>query len=187
MLSPLPRHSDGRYCLAQSVPSYQPSLKGSSGRPVHLPFRGLLGVHSRYGLHTRAATIFRDTLHRRLQPLRYLHRCSGCFRREHFTGWAFHPLEQHRLFTAHTLSRPTFSRRCSMQGGHAEGRRFTIGMRDAAKVRQYQAGEDVENRCLAGTCAIPTPREFAVECIGEVLAVGVAKRGRAASVDTTAA
>jgi len=37
------------------------------------------------------------------------------------------------------------------------------------------------------TCAIPTPRKFAVERIGEVLAVGVAKRGRAASVNATAA
>src|SRR5215831_17721064 len=34
----------------------QPSPKGSSGRPAHRPFRGLLGVHSRYGLHTRAVT-----------------------------------------------------------------------------------------------------------------------------------
>jgi hypothetical protein len=33
-----------------------------SGRPAHRPFRGLLGVHSRYGLHTRAVTVFRDTL-----------------------------------------------------------------------------------------------------------------------------
>jgi hypothetical protein len=36
--------------------SYQPSPKGLSGRPAHRPFRGLLSVHSRYGLHTRAAT-----------------------------------------------------------------------------------------------------------------------------------
>jgi hypothetical protein len=35
---------------------YQPSPKGLSGRPAHCPFRGLLGVHSRYGLHTRAVT-----------------------------------------------------------------------------------------------------------------------------------
>ena len=26
------------------------------------PIQGLLGVHSRYGLHTRAVTVFRDTL-----------------------------------------------------------------------------------------------------------------------------
>jgi hypothetical protein len=29
----------------------------SSGRPAHRPFRGLLGVHSRCGLHTRAVTM----------------------------------------------------------------------------------------------------------------------------------
>src|SRR5205807_8668699 len=65
---------------------YQPSPKGLSGRPAHCPFRGLLGVHSRYGLHTRAVTVFRDTLIRRLQPLRYLHDCSGCFRLERSPG-----------------------------------------------------------------------------------------------------
>jgi hypothetical protein len=30
---------------------------------------------------------------RRLQPFRYLHSCSGCFRLEHFAGWGLHPLE----------------------------------------------------------------------------------------------
>ena len=30
---------------------------------------------------------------RRLQPFRYLHDCSGCFRLEHFAGWDSHPLE----------------------------------------------------------------------------------------------
>ena len=30
---------------------------------------------------------------RRLQPFRYLHDCSGCFRLEHFAGWESHPLE----------------------------------------------------------------------------------------------
>jgi hypothetical protein len=36
--------------------------------------------------------------------LRYLHGCSGCFRRERFAGWSLHPLEQHRLITAHIPS-----------------------------------------------------------------------------------
>src|ERR1700758_619187 len=62
MLSPLPRHSDGRDCFAHSPQSCQPSLIWPSGRPVHRPFRGLLSVHSRYGLHTRAVTVYRDTL-----------------------------------------------------------------------------------------------------------------------------
>ena len=64
--------------LLRSFPQpYQPSPKGSSGRPAHCPFRGLLGVHSRCGLHTRAVT---NSCHanRRLQPLRYLHDCSDC-------------------------------------------------------------------------------------------------------------
>jgi len=48
-------------CSICSLPqSYQPSPIRVSGRPVHRPFRGLLGVHSRYGLHTRTVTVFRD-------------------------------------------------------------------------------------------------------------------------------
>src|SRR3954469_8975575 len=64
MLSPLPRRSGWAYYFAHSPQPYQPSPKGSSGRPAHRPFRGLLGVHSRYGLHTRAVTVYRDTLTR---------------------------------------------------------------------------------------------------------------------------
>ena len=48
--------------MLTSPQSCQPSLIWPSGRPVHRPFRGLLGVHSRYGLHTRAVTVYRDTL-----------------------------------------------------------------------------------------------------------------------------
>ena len=77
------------YCIAHSIQSYQPSPIWQSGRPAQRPFRGLLGVHSRYGLHTRAVTVFRDTLHRRLQPFRCLHNCSGCFRLERLPGGAF--------------------------------------------------------------------------------------------------
>src|SRR3989449_5158757 len=62
MLSPLPRRSVWAYHFAHFTQPYQPSPKGSSGRPAHCPFRGLLGVHSRCGLHTRAVTVYRDTL-----------------------------------------------------------------------------------------------------------------------------
>src|SRR5450755_4033449 len=61
MLSPLPRRSGWASCFAHFTQPCQPSPKGLSGRPAHRPFRGLLGVHSRYGLHTRAVTIYRDT------------------------------------------------------------------------------------------------------------------------------
>src|SRR6266705_1260886 len=60
----------------------------AAGRPAHRPFRGLLGVHLRYGLHTRAVTVFRDTLTRRLQTFRCLHDCSGFFRLERLPGGA---------------------------------------------------------------------------------------------------
>ena len=46
-----------------SIQSYQPSPAQFPGRPAHRPFRGLLSVHSRYGLHTRAVTIYRDKLY----------------------------------------------------------------------------------------------------------------------------
>ncbi len=66
----------------------QPSPEGSPGRPVHRLFRSSLGVHSRYGPHTRAAT---DSWHaptRRLQTFRHLHACPGCFRLKRLPGGA---------------------------------------------------------------------------------------------------
>ena len=51
-----------RIAFAHFTQPYQPSPIWQSGRPAHRPFRGLLGVHSRYGLHTRAVTVYRDTL-----------------------------------------------------------------------------------------------------------------------------
>src|SRR5215472_10182716 len=58
MPSPLPRC--GQWVLhLLSSPLISASRKGCSGRPAHCLFRGLLSVHSRYGLHTRAATLYR--------------------------------------------------------------------------------------------------------------------------------
>ena len=79
-------------------------VRAPQGRPAHRPFRGLLGVHSRYGLHTRAVTVYRDTL-------------SEGF--SHFvtsmtapvaSGWSgcrvgLAPTGKRRLFTAHATSR----------------------------------------------------------------------------------
>ena len=42
--------------FAHLTQPYQPSPKLQSGRSAHRPFRGLLGVHSRCGPHTRAVT-----------------------------------------------------------------------------------------------------------------------------------
>src|SRR5205823_5575777 len=64
---------------------YQPSPIPLSGRPAHRPFRGLLGVYSRCGLHTRAVTKFVTAI-RGLQTFRRLHACPGCFRLERSPG-----------------------------------------------------------------------------------------------------
>ena len=118
MLPPLPRHSDWRHCFAQSIRSYQTSPPRPAGRPVHFTFRGLLSVHSRCGLHTRAATVCRGTLTRRLQPFRYLHSCSGCFRLERLPGgactrWKAPPLHGARRDREYALGgRPT-GHRCT--------------------------------------------------------------------------
>ena len=48
-----------------------------------------------------------DPLHQRLQPLRYLHDCSDCFRLEQIRRVGFAPTEKRRLCTAHAKSGPT--------------------------------------------------------------------------------
>jgi hypothetical protein len=77
----------------------------------------LLGVHSRYGLHTRAVTVYRDTL-------------SEGF--SHFvtsmtapvaSGWSvcrvgFAPTEKRRLLTAHAISRPSVGLPAHCEVGH---------------------------------------------------------------------
>ena len=76
------------------------------GRRPHWSFRGLLNVHSRYGLSARC--IAKAThLSRRLRRFRYLHRRSDSYRLERPScrvGIA--PTEDQHLFTAHTRSDP---------------------------------------------------------------------------------
>src|SRR5580693_5711739 len=104
MLSPLPRRSGWAYQLCSFTQPYQPSPKGLSGRPAHRPFRGLHGVHLRYGLHTRAATVYRDTLS---EGFSYFVTSIAA---PAASGWSgcrvgLAPTEKRRLFTAHTQSR----------------------------------------------------------------------------------
>ena len=87
MPPPLPRCSGRAHSSLKLAHPYQPSPKPLSGRSAHRPFRGLLGVHSRCGLHTRAVTKT-VTVIRRLQTFRLLHACSGCFRLERSPGGA---------------------------------------------------------------------------------------------------
>ena len=97
---------------------YQPSPKGSSGRPAHLTFRGLLGVHSRYGLHTRAVTVYRDTL------IEGFSHFVTSMTAPIASGWSgcrmgLAPTGKRRLITAHTrsvTSRPPIS---ALRKGHS--------------------------------------------------------------------
>ena len=83
----------------------QPSPIPRSGRPAHRPFRGLLGVHSRCGLHTRTVTVCRDRYPKASDTssppclLRLLP--TGAF-----AGRGLHPLEKRRLVTAHVERGP---------------------------------------------------------------------------------
>src|SRR5271156_2185276 len=80
-----PGAADRRTCRSKIAHPYQPSPIPLSGRPAHRPFRGLLGVYSRCGLHTRAVTKFVTAI-RGLQTFRHLHACPGCFRLERSPG-----------------------------------------------------------------------------------------------------
>jgi hypothetical protein len=80
-----PGAADGRTRRSKITHPCQPSPIPLSGRPAHRPFRGLLGVHSRCGLHTRAVTKFVTAI-RGLQTFRHLHACPGCFRLERSPG-----------------------------------------------------------------------------------------------------
>ena len=73
-------------------------IGGDVGLPLH---RSGLSPHTPCrspGALTRVAacTLARSpivTANRRLQPFRYLHDCSDCFRLERIAGWDLHPLE----------------------------------------------------------------------------------------------
>src|SRR5271168_1540995 len=67
-----------------------------SGLSPHTPCRSP-GALTRVAARTFARSPIRDPLYRRLQPFRYLHDCSGCFRLERLAGRGLHPLESAAL------------------------------------------------------------------------------------------
>src|SRR6516165_4027667 len=79
------------------------------GRRPHQSFRGLLDVHSRYGLSARRPA-YTGRLSRRLRRFRYLYRRSDSYRLERPScrvGLA--PTEDQHLSTAHNRSDPAAS------------------------------------------------------------------------------
>jgi len=76
--TPAKQHGCTYRSLARTMTAF-PQLP--QGRLSHLHFRGLLSVHSRWAcLLAESPKV--TSLHRRLQPLRYLHDCSDCYRPE---------------------------------------------------------------------------------------------------------
>ena len=87
--------------------SCQPSPQWQAGRPARRLFRGLLGVHSRCGLHTRAATVIRGSHSKGFN--RFVNSTVAPVA----SGWSYRrvglsPTGKRRLITAHaTLSHST--------------------------------------------------------------------------------
>jgi len=103
MLSLLPRHRDWRLCLAHSSsPISLPRTGGQVGL-CNVVFEDCSAF-----THVTACTLAKspsDPLHQRLQPFRYLHDCSDCFRLEQYCRVGFAPTEKRRLCTAHARMR----------------------------------------------------------------------------------
>ena len=99
MPSPLPRRD--RWMLRSSRPAATAFPGFPAGRLPHWSFRGLLSVHSRYGLRARRVAQG-DPLHRRLRLLRYLHnRSVGYGPERQFARRDSHPLKT-SAFPRHT-------------------------------------------------------------------------------------
>src|ERR1700738_3101999 len=74
----------------------QPSPEGLPGRPAHRPFRGLLGVHSRCGLHTRASPYF-VTRYPKASDISSPPCLLRLLPAGAVAGWGLHPLESAAL------------------------------------------------------------------------------------------
>src|SRR3954471_11170042 len=59
---------------------------------LHIVLFGACSAFTRVAACTLAQSPI-VTANRRLQPFRYLHDCSDCFRLERIAGWDLHPLE----------------------------------------------------------------------------------------------
>src|SRR5436309_13769075 len=85
MLSPLPRRSDWAYGFAHSPSRISLPRKGDRVGLRIVLFEAC-SAFTRVAACTLALPPIRGTLIRRLQPFRYLHDCSGCFRLERLPG-----------------------------------------------------------------------------------------------------
>src|ERR1700730_13474811 len=100
MLPPLPRCSG--WASSSLVSPNRVSLPRFHVRiGLHIVLFEVCSAFTRVAACTLARSPYVVTAIRRLQTLRLLHACSGCFRLERIAGWGLHPLEKGRLVTAH--------------------------------------------------------------------------------------
>jgi hypothetical protein len=91
MLPPVPRCSGWAY--SSLISPNRISLPRFGGRvSLHIDLFEACSAFTRVAACTLARSPI-VTANRRLQPFRYLHDCSDCFRLERIAGWASHPLE----------------------------------------------------------------------------------------------
>src|SRR5262249_26204160 len=64
---------------------------------LHIVLFEVCSAFTRVAACTLARSPYVVTAIRRLQTLRLLHACSGCFRLERIAGWGLHPLESAAL------------------------------------------------------------------------------------------
>ena len=115
-----PGAADGRRLRSLSQP-YQPSPVRRPGRPARFPFRGLLGVHLRCGLHTRAGHLFVTLLPEGFSHFVTSMTAPVASGGSEFTGWDLHPLESAAL--ARRTSRAEISTFSDNAGFHSKSRR----------------------------------------------------------------
>src|SRR6516165_8691500 len=95
MLPPVPRCSG--WASSSLISPSRISLPRYGGRVgLHIDLFGACSAFTRVAACTLARSPI-VTANRRLQPFRYLHDCSDCFRLERIAGWASHPLESAAL------------------------------------------------------------------------------------------
>src|SRR3954453_23898694 len=91
MPPPVPRCSG--WASSSLISPNRISLPRYGGRVgLHIVLFGACSAFTRVAACTLARSPI-VTANRRLQPFRYLHDCSDCFRLERCAGWALHPLE----------------------------------------------------------------------------------------------
>ena len=134
--------------LRSSHPAVSAFPELQSGRPAHRPFRAC-SAFTRVAARTLAPSPICDQLHRRLQPFRHLHDCSGCFRLERSPGGAYTHWKAPPSHTAHANSGRSISARRARPEVQGRAQRRVHAL--------YEAGHASPKLMLHGTQFADTP------------------------------